>query len=95
MSYQVFRSLTSLLPFSHSTPATLAFLLFRERAKHITASEPLQCLFLLPGKLFHTDSHMANSPTFFKSLFKCHLLNEAYLNHPIYNCKLHLSFLFP
>lgn len=39
---------------------------------------------------------MANSPTFFKSLFKCHLLNEAYLNHPIYNCNLHLScFLFP
>lgn len=39
---------------------------------------------------------MANSPTFFKSLFKCHLLKEAYLDHPIYNCNLQLfCFLFP
>ena len=90
-SYKVFTSLTSLLS-PHSTLATLAVLLFLEHAGHTNASESLHYLFPLPGTFF-PQMTVANSPPSFKSLLKCHLLNEAYLDHPISNCN--LSLLYP
>lgn len=36
----------------HSTPATLAFLMFLERAKHVSASETRHFLFPLSGRFF-------------------------------------------
>lgn len=73
---------------AHSTPATMAVLLFLEHAGHKSASGPLHCLFPLPG-IFFSQMNVAYSLTAFKSLLKCHLLDEAYFDHPISGNNLH------
>lgn len=71
-----FNPLTSSLTFAASTPATLASLMHLEHTTHM-AIGLLHLLFPLPRTLSSRHPHGSLS-VFFRSLFKCYLVREAF-----------------
>lgn len=51
-------------------------------ARHVPTSGPLQRLFPLPGMLFPRRPHDPLLPSF-RSLLKCLLLGQVFLEHPL------------
>lgn len=77
---------TDILPPLSSSPSSAAVtLLLLEHPIHVLPLGLCTCCFFPSGMLFPSDSHLAWFLISFIPRIKCHLLTEAYLDHPIYN----------
>ena len=72
------------LTYSHSPSQSIQATVFIEHSSHALTSGSLHWLFLQSGTLFPRISTRAPSLTTFKTLLKCHLLQEGFPDHSFF-----------